>query len=505
MSLCESSIDFFREFDSRVQIPVIFYQLLRDSIFLISWDKSDDYMFTTPTISTKFICLGYDIHPTVSMSSSDRSILIKGARFIADQGDAVHGDILIEGNRISAISVLGRGSRVSDKTRNPKPDTVIDARNKIAIPGLVNAHTHVSMTLLRGYGDGLPLQRWLTHKVWPIEAKQKPKDIRAAAMLAFCEMIRSGTTSFADMCAHDTKPIFEAARDAGLRGLVSRSMIDHVKESDGKKSYKECSANLSYAKPGDIVLPSVSAHAPYTCSEELLIKSKALARKEGLKFQIHASETRTEIFETLKKRGKYPYEYLDSISLLDRDTLLAHGGWLTKREMDMAGKHSVSVIQCPVSNMKLATGGITQAIELESAGANVCVGTDSACSNNSLDMFQSMKVSALLQKHHYWKADVISSAQTFSYATANGAKALGFDSGALTPGKLADIVLLEYGPNLYPEHSLLSNLVFAAGPQNVSDVIINGKFIMANRTIVAFDEQTVFDDAEKAKHELFRR
>jgi 5-methylthioadenosine/S-adenosylhomocysteine deaminase len=412
------------------------------------------------------------------------SILIKNATILTPQ-KIVQGDIYSEANTIAAIGHC-----------TERAEHMIDGTGKIAIPGLVNAHTHLAMSIFRGYGEDLPLERWLEEKIWPMEAKESQADIAAAAKLAFCEMIRSGTTAFADMCPFDTKEIFTAAGQAGMRGVISRSFLDFNEPSRTKKVLREMPKAAGYGN-GTTLRASVGAHAPHTCSEELLIRSKEFARKKKLKYQMHVGETRKEIFDVLEKRGRFPYEYLDSIGLMDADSVFAHSGWLTKREILLGGKRGMSVASCPLSNLKLATGGIAQLAELDSAGANVCLGTDSNTSNNSLDMFQAMKMAALLQKHHYWRADILPCRKILDFATVNGARALGFAAGSLEEGKLADIVLLERGPNLHPEHELVSNLVYAAGPQNVSDVIIDGRPVMLGRELLTLDEDAVLEEADR--------
>ena len=422
-------------------------------------------------------------------------MLIKGALILTQNKDReiLRGDILIEGGRIREIA-----PRIKERA-----ETVIEASGRIAMPGLVNAHTHVGMTVLRGCGEDLPLHDWLREKIWPLEARQTPEQAGAAARLAFCEMIRGGTTAFADMCIHDPKYVFRAAEEAGLRGMIARGLMDFDSADFIPRVMKEMESSLGYGN--ETVRPSVAAHATNTCSEELLLRTRELARKKGLKYQIHVSETRREVFEVLKTRGKYPFEYLDSIGLMDKDCVFAHGGWLTKKEMGIAGKRDLSVASCPVSNLKLATGGICQIAELDSLGANVCIGTDGAASNNSLDMFESMKMASLLQKHHYWKADAVRTQRIFDMATINGAKALGFECGSLEEGRLADIVILERGPNMVPGNDLVANIVYSAGPQNVSDVIIGGRLVMEGRKILTIDEKEAMEDAEEAGSSLVGR
>lgn len=415
------------------------------------------------------------------------SLLIRNATIATqnDSRDIIRGDILADGERISRV-----GPGIKERA-----DEEIDAAGMIAIPGLVNAHSHVSMTLMRGYGEDMDLHSWLERKIWPAEARQTKEQTEAAALLAFCEMIRGGTTSFSDMCVFDTAEIFKAASALGMRGLISRTLIDFGDPARLKAQLEGLERSLTHR--GINLTPCVSAHAPYTCSEEALIQAKGMARKKGLRFQIHVSETRKEIFDTLRKRGKYPYEYLESIGLMDKDSIFVHGGWLTRREMALAGKSGVSVASCPVSNLKLATGGIAQLVELDSLGANVCLGTDSAVSNNSLDMFQSMKMATLLQKHHYWKADIMGAQKAFDFATLNGAKAIGMECGAIAPGMLADIVLLEQTSNMIPAHDIPANIVYSAGPQNVRHVIIAGKTVLRDRRIIGVDEGALIRAAER--------
>lgn len=423
------------------------------------------------------------------------SVIIRGATILTQDASRQvrKGDILVEEGRISSL-----GGEIRERAEEE-----IDASGMIAMPGLVNAHTHVAMTVLRGYGEDLPLHRWLEERIWPIEARQTPEDAGAAARLAFCEMIRGGTTAFAEMCLHDPRHVFEAAKEAGMRGIIARGLMDFHSEDFRPRVLAEVERSLTYG--GGLVLPSVSAHAPFTCSEELILKTKGMARKRGLKYQIHVSETRKEIFEVQKRTGMFPYEYLDSIGVMDKDSIFAHGGWLTKKEISLAGKNGLSVASCPVSNLKLATGGIAQLAELDAVGANLALGTDGAASNNCLDMFQTMKMASLLQKHHYWKADAIATQKVLDFATLGGARALGLETGSLEKGRPADIILLERGPNMFPEHDLAANIVYSAGPQNVSDVIIGGRVVMRKRVLQTIDERKAMEDAQRALSDLLSR
>lgn len=387
-------------------------------------------------------------------------MLINNASIVTGNSIIV-GDILIENNRIAEIGKgLGKGE--------------IDASKMIAIPGLINTHTHVAMTTLRGLGEDMELHKWLSEKIWPKEKIQSKDDIKASAKLSFLEMIKSGTTAFSEMCIHDTKEIFEAANEMGLRGVISQGAIDFGQKENIDEILKKIKHTLNYKF--ELVKPSVSVHATNTCSKELIQEGKKIAQKNL--FQIHVSETREEIFQVKEKYGLYPVELLSELGVLDENSLLIHCSWLTKREISML--KNVNISSCPVSNLKLATGGIAQLNEMDSCGANVSLGTDSAASNNSLNMFETMKFASLLQKHHYWKANVISAKKIFDFATKNGAKAIKSDCGSIEVGKLADIVLIDKGPNMYPEHNIFANLVYCANPSNVRHVIINGKHILNN-------------------------
>ncbi|MDO8554938.1 MAG: amidohydrolase [Candidatus Micrarchaeota archaeon] len=414
------------------------------------------------------------------------SILIKNATVVTQNATREiidNCDILITNNKIESI-----GKNL--KTENGKPETIIDATGKIAMPGLINSHTHVAMTLLRGLGEDLPLQEWLEKKIWPAEAKLTGKDVYNGTMLGICEMLRSGVTCFNDMYLVGVDEIAKACIETGIRGSLSDAAIATI----GHKLDRAIAFAKKWKGKNSLVTPHISCHSIYACPEDMLIKAKESADKEKLKFHMHISETRKEIFDCLEKTKKYPIDYLDNIGLLDENTILAHAGWVTKREIALAGKKKATIVNCPISNLKLATGGICQITEFDQQGANVCLGTDGAASNNSLNMFETMKMSSLLQKHHYWKADVLPTQRILDFATINGAKALGINAGSIEKGKLADIILLDgKAANMLPRNDLISNIVYAAGPQNVTDVIINGKIVMRERVIQTVDEEKIVD------------
>lgn len=424
------------------------------------------------------------------------AILIQNALVVTQNNhrDIIdHCDILVEGNQITAI---GRNLKTKNsKHETSKPETILDATGKIVLPGLVNAHTHSAMTLLRGLGEDLPLHRWLEEKIWPAEARLTRKQVYYSTLLGICEMLRSGVTAFMDMYLLGLDEMAKACEEAGIRASLSDTIIEMPGHNE-----RRAGAFVKKWKGSTYVRPHVSCHSLYACSEEMLVKGKALARKHNVPFQIHVSETRKELFDCLDKTKKYPLEYLETLNLLDSETVLAHASWVTKREIALAGKRKATIVNCPVSNLKLATGGICPVREYPAAGANVAIGTDGPASNNSLNMFESMKMSALLQKHHYWKADALPAQAFLDFATRNGAKAMGINAGSIEAGKLADIILLDAKmPNLQPMHDVVSNLVYSAGPQNVTDVIVNGKIVMRERKILTMDENGIVERVNVAK------
>ncbi len=412
------------------------------------------------------------------------SILIKSATVITQNAnrDIIDNcDILIDGHQISGI-----GRQLNEtETGNPAPDTIIDAKGKIAIPGLINAHTHAAMTILRGYGEGLPLERWLKEKIWPAEAKLTGEQVYYGTLLGASEMARSGVTSFMDMYITGLDEMAKACEQVGVRAGLSDAVIDLPGHN-----VKRALAFAKKWKKSSLITPHIACHSTYACTEDMLAAAKEAANKENLKFHIHVSETRKEVFDCLGKTKKYPVEYLDSLGIVDSNSILAHASWVTKREIALASRKKATIVNCPISNLKLATGGICPVREYYAQGANVCIGTDGPASNNSLNMFESVKLSALLQKHHYWKADVMQAQAFLDFATINGAKALGINAGSIEKGKLADIVLLDGSSvNLNPKYDLVSNIVYSANPGNVCDVMVNGKHILQNRKMATIDEQ----------------
>ncbi|MFA5077390.1 MAG: amidohydrolase [Candidatus Micrarchaeia archaeon] len=420
-------------------------------------------------------------------------ILIKSATVVTQNAEreVLKGaDIFVSDGKIGKVG----------KNLREKAEEKIDANGKIVFPGLVNTHTHIAMTLFRGYGEGMRLHDWLAKRIWPAEAKLKPKHVYWGTMLGIAEMARSGTTAFNEMYLSGAEKIAEAAEKGGMRASIASDMLDKISGNAPEKELEKAKNFVSSLRsPSGRVKASVSCHAPYTCTGELIKIAKEFAAKKGLQFHIHASETRKEVFDVLNEKGKRPLEYLDGLGVLDRRTVLAHAVFVTKREIALAGKSGASVAHCPVGNLKLASGGTCPIGEFARSGVNATLGTDGAASNNSLNMLETMKMAALLQKNFYWDPLALSAQQALDFATVNGARALGVEAGSIEEGKLADIVIADAkAPNMNPAHSDVDNIVYAMNPANITDVMVGGKFVMRNRKITAFDEEEAVGKACEA-------
>lgn len=424
--------------------------------------------------------------------SETTSILIKDTTILSDK--IKKASILIVDNTIEEIS---NDLSVTDASK------VIDGTNKITMPGLVNTHSHVAMTLLRGVGDDEELQTWLNDYIWPKEAKLDEKLVYAGSKLAMAEMIKTGTTTFNDMYFY-MEETAKAVEESGIRGVLGYGMIDLFDDEKRKQEIK-ATKNLiknSHNTANGRVQVAVAPHAPYTCSEELLNESKKLANKHNLKLHIHVSETQQEVNDLEKQRNQTPFEYLDSIDLLDENTIAAHGVWTTDNEMKLLKEKQVSISHNPSSNMKLASG-IAPVSKYIKNDINVAIGTDGVSSNNNLDMFSEMKLTALLQKVNNMNAKTLPAQATFNMATENGARALGINTGSIKEGKLADIVLVNMNvPHMIPVRNPLSNIIYSALGSDVDTVICDGQLLLEDKKLLTINEEDAIYDAKLAAQQL---
>ena len=368
----------------------------------------------------------------------------------------------------------------------PQPgDDVLDAPGAILTAPLINGHTHAAMTLFRGYGDDLPLMRWLEEKIWPIERRLEPEDVYWGTRLACLEMIRSGTVRFWDMYWH-APAAARAVADAGMRATVAAPLID----IDGRSERMRAAAlntldELSGAP--DLIDAGLAPHAIYTVTEDSLRWIAELAADRDIPVQIHLSETEPEVIDCLAAHGERPAHYLDRVGLLSPRTVLAHGVWLDDDELELIAERGATVVTNPVANLKLAVGGVFPYPRARAAGVEVGLGTDGPGSNNSLDLFSDMKTFALIQKHAANDAAAIDAAETWQIATGQKAPALGA-APALEVGQPADFLLLRAGAPELSFGELPAALVYAASGAVVHTTVVAGRVLMRDGAIDGAEE-----------------
>ena len=428
----------------------------------------------------------------------NNTILIKNA-FILNPNN-------IENKKQSLLIKDDFIAEISDDIEDSKADKIIDAEGKILLPGLVNTHTHLSMTLFRGLADDLSLDSWLNDHIWPMEANLNGEYCYIGALLAAVELIKSGTTTLSDMYFY-MEDVARAIDDAGLRAVLSYGMIDF---GDAERRQAEIEENLTLFKNCNGMADGrikvfFGPHSPYTASEELLIKVRELADEYNMGIHIHVSETQKEIDDVLAEKGLRPFEYLEKIGFLGPDVLAAHCVWLSDEEIEIIKKHDVKVSHNPCSNMKLASG-VSPVSKMIDKGICVSIGTDGASSNNNLDLIEELKTASLLQKVSTLDPKVLSSDEAIEMATIKGAEALGLDSeiGSVEVGKKADLILIDTNSaNMVPDSSSLSsNVIYSANGSNVDTTICNGKILMENKKLTTLDEQEIYAKAKQAIKEL---
>jgi 5-methylthioadenosine/S-adenosylhomocysteine deaminase len=396
----------------------------------------------------------------------------------------------------SKIELIGEISSLPPKSSAEK---IIEAENTLAMPGLINAHTHAAMVYFRGLADDIPLKEWLEKHIWPAEAKfVSPNFIREAVKLAALEMIKSGTTAFCDMYfAEDVAA--ESLKELGIRAFLGEGILDFPTPiTKSPQESMERIEKFAFDYKGDeLITPVVAPHAPYTCSEETLKKAASLAEKLSLPLHIHLAEEEWEVEKFKKEKGMTPIAYLESIGFLGSNLSAAHVNWIDGNDIETLEKTKTSVVHNPESNMKLATG-ISPVPEMLKNGVNVALGTDGAASNNNLDMFGEMATAARLHKIAQKDPQAITALDVIKMATLGGAQALGAEEeiGSLEKGKRADIILINLRKaHLTPIYNFYSHLVYSAISSDVDTVIINGRVVMRNRKVLTADEEEILEKA----------
>ncbi|QLH74498.1 MAG: amidohydrolase family protein [Methanomassiliicoccales archaeon] len=416
-------------------------------------------------------------------------LLIKDATVVTQDAKRriIRGDVLVEDGRIAAVG-----------TSDADADETIEAKGDIVMPGLINTHTHVAMAVMKGMADDVPFPDFL-EKVFAIDSDRTEKDLLLGSRLGIFEMLRSGTTTFVDLY-YSEDIVARAVTETGIRGVLCWAVLDEEFTTQKGNPLDNCRRFCEDHKDNERVIPGIGLQGVYVCSTETFLKADEMSRKEGLLMHMHLSETRKEVYDHKDKHGKRPAEHLESIGVLSDRVLAAHAAWLTMNEVRALGRNHCSVATCPVSNMKLATGGIAPIPEMIANGVNVTVATDGSTTNNSLDMLSEMKFLSLLQKSSRWDPTVLPAQQVLDLATVNAAKAIGMpDLGSIELGKRADLAILDgSAPNLRPlvPENIVSNIVYSANAGNVKTVVCDGKIVMRDRKILTIDERKVVEESE---------
>ncbi|MCR4428190.1 MAG: amidohydrolase [Caldiserica bacterium] len=404
------------------------------------------------------------------------------------------GDILVEGDRISYIG----------PSKEWEGDfQVFDGEGKVALPGFVNAHTHLAMVFLRGFADDMTLDRWLREKIWPMEARLKAEHVYRFSLLGAAELISSGVTTFADMYFHMDQ-VARAVEETGLRASLSTGMIAQGNPFPGEVLKRGTNFALTFrGKAGGRITTMLAPHAPYTCPPDFMKKVREIALKENLPVHTHISETRKEVDDCLAEYGLTPPELLDQAGLFDCLVLAAHCVVLEDQDFPILKKLK-GVAHCPVSNLKLASG-VAPVKKMVDSGVNVALGTDGASSNNRLELLQEIKTASLLAKGVNFDPLALPAFQTLQMATLGGAKALCLEDqiGTLEVGKKADIVVFDFNsPHLQPCFDHYSHLVYSALPSDVHSVMVDGTWLLRERKYQTLDFEEVKEEALKATKEI---
>lgn len=393
--------------------------------------------------------------------------------------------VLPESGNINILIENGRFKDMNAPVSISVPEEeVFDAEGLAILPALYNTHTHAAMTLLRGYGDDLPLQRWLQEYIWPYEAKLSPEDILKGSEIAVKEMISGGTVFFNDMYFEIEQTIDAVAR-SGMRAAIGITVMDNhsLAQTESKKEFIR-----SFKDPtGGRISLVMAPHSVYCVGKERLMRCADFARDHGMKIHIHISETRKEVDDCIAATGMSPVRYLDSIGFLGPDVIGAHCVHVDEGEWDILASRGVTVSHCPCSNMKLGSGRFPYELALKS-GVRMSLGTDGASSNNNLDLREEMKFASLLAKcvtadadgslHNCGNTTLLPAREILKWATVGGASAFGIDGGVIAEGKVADFVLVDLGANCFtPLHDLVSDWVYAADSSAVRYTFCDGRKI----------------------------
>lgn len=407
----------------------------------------------------------------------------------------------------TGLNVLVRGKKIAYMGEDLPPvsgEDVYEGSGCLLLPGFFNMHCHVPMTLLRGYGEGLPLKRWLTEKMFPFEATLTADEIYWGAMLGIAELIAGGTVSFTDMYLN-TDRIFDAVKESGIKANLSSSALDSVSSN---RRYRELPAweHTGYLmervkdEDHDRIKAEVAIHAEYTVTERIVSEASAFAAENGMSIHLHLSETRAEQEECLRRHGVTPAVWFDHLGTFDVPVTAAHCVWLEEGDMRLLAARGVTAVNCPSSNLKLGSG-IAPVEQLRSMGVRVAIGTDGAASNNNLDMLEEMNLASLLQKGVCGDPTAADGQTVLRMACSNGAVAQGrTDCGSIQVGNRADLVVVDLKrPHLQPVHDIVANLLYSARSTDIVMTMVDGRVLYKDGEFLTIDIEKVMAEVKAIK------
>jgi 5-methylthioadenosine/S-adenosylhomocysteine deaminase len=430
-------------------------------------------------------------------------IIIRGGTVVTMDGShriIEQGGIAIKNGRIVEVG------KTVDIDRKYAAREIVSAAGKVVIPGLINGHTHVPMTLFRGIADDLDLQEWLTKYIFPAEARNVTEDfVRVGTRLGLAEMIRSGTTTYCDMYYFEDA-IADETFKAGMRGVLGETVIDFPVADN--KTYDEALAYserfINKWRGNALIVPAIAPHAPYTVSEDHLKAARALSDKLSAPIVIHISETKREVDDSIKAKGASPVDYLNRFGFLNDRVIAAHMVWPSDEELGLLKRLGVGIVHNPQSNMKLASG-TAPVPQMLKENLPVGLGTDGAASNNDLNLWEEMDTAAKLHKLISNDPKVLTAEEAFEMATIRGARALHLDKqiGSIEKGKRADLVIVDLDDlNQTPWYNIYSDLVYATKADDVRTVIIEGRVVMRDRRLLTLNEEAIKADARRYRERI---
>ncbi|RQG94603.1 amidohydrolase [Natrarchaeobius chitinivorans] len=425
------------------------------------------------------------------------TLAITGGRVLLPDATITRADVLIDQD---AGEILQIGPDLDG-------DETLDGSDALVTPGFVNGHCHVAMSLLRGYADDKPLENWLREDIWPAEAQLTDEDIRAGAELGVLEMIKSGTTAFADMY-FEVPEIAAAVEEAGVRARLGHGIVTVAKDEEEAREDAETSLEIAREYDGAAdgrISAAFMPHSLTTVGEEYLAEYVPRAREAGIPIHYHANETSEEVTPIVEERGVRPLAYAAEKGMLDSQDFVAHGVHVDESEIQLLAEAGTGVIHCPASNMKLASGMAPVQRMLE-AGVTVGLGTDGAASNNDLSMLDEARDAAMLGKLAAEDASAVPAESVVELVTRGSADALGLESGRLEQGAPADLAVIDLdAPHLTPRYDLVSHLAYAAAASDVRHTVCDGRVLMRDREVLTLEEASVLSRAREAAADLRTR